>query len=365
VNSFDRHVIARTLAATGLLVVLSVVFFIVLDYLEHIDDFMDRGATWQSVAFDYYLNYIPEIIRLTSPLAIFLGVIFVVSRMAQTLQIVALRSAGVSLLRLVRPFATIGAALTVVMFVFNGWVVPHTQADVLEFQQRYLRKAQEPIESGQIYRQTAPGSVLAVGFYDRRDTRAFRVSLQDFEEDEDRQVPRRIVRRVDAAEMVWVDSLNLWRLRDIQVRTFGGDAATRRQSTLDTTLAILPRDLARTQADAERLTITEARDYIRSLRRAGADRLGRPLVAYYSKFTYPLANLIVVLIAVPLASVRRRGGQAVPIALGLLLAFAYLSVQKLTEPFGYTETLAPLFVAWLPHVIFLGVAVGVLFYSRK
>ncbi|WP_243664590.1 LptF/LptG family permease, partial [Rhodothermus marinus] len=74
-------------------------------------------------------------------------------------------------------------------------------------------------------------------------------------------------------------------------------------------------------------------------RRSGAGHLGRPLVAYYSKFAYPFANLILVLIGVPLASVRRRGGQAVQIGIGLGVAFAYLALQKLIEPFGYAETL--------------------------
>lgn len=351
-------------AATVLLTVLLVVFFVVLDYLEHMDDFMDRGATWEQVAFDYYLNYIPEIIRLTSPLAVFLAAIYVTGRLAQSLQIVALRSAGVSLLRLMRPFIVVGAVVTVGMFFFNGWVVPHSQAEVLEFQNRYLRNAPEPIENNQIFRQNAPGSILSVGFYDRREARAFRVSLQEFAPDDDGR-PRRLVRRLDAVEMRWVDSLDVWRLRDVTERSFDQTGGARKHVVLDTALAILPRDLARTERDAERLTIPEAAEYLDGLRRAGADRLGRTLVAYYGKFTYPLANLILVLIGVPLASVRRRGGQAVQFGAGLMIAFAYLALQKLSEPFGYTEAIPPLVVSWLPHAVFLGVAVLVIAFSRR
>jgi len=355
----------RMASATVLLMGLIVVFFIVLDYLEHMDDFMDRGATWQQVAFDYYLNYIPEMIRLTSPLAIFLATIYLTGRLAQTLQIVALRSAGVSLLRLIRPFAIVGALLTVGMFFFNGWVVPQTQAEVLEFQNRYLRTSPEPVESQQIYRQNTPGSILSVGYYDRRESRGYRVILQDFDLDEDR-MPTRVNRRMDASEMRFIDSLGVWRMREVMVRTFDEpQTASRRVAMLDTALTILPRDLARTERDADRLTIPEAAEYLDALRRSGAERLGRTLVAYYGKFTYPLANLILVLIGVPLASVRRRGGQAVQLALGLFIAFAYLSLQKLTEPFGYTEAISPLVVSWLPHVVFAVVAAVVIYFSRK
>ncbi len=352
------------LAATGLLMVIIVVFFVVLDYLEHMDDFMDRGASWDEVVFTYYLNYIPEMIRLTSPLAIFLAAIYVAGRLAQSLQIVALHSAGVSLMRLMVPFVIVGVALTVGMFFFNGWLVPRTQAEVLEFQSRYLRTAAEPVQTGQVIRPNAPGSILSVGFYDRRESRGYRITLSDFDLGDD-GLPDRLRHRLDAAEMSWVDSLEVWRMRDVRVRDFDMGGAQRFESMLDTSLAILPADLARTERDAERLTIPEAAEYLSSLRRVGADRLGRPLVAYYSKFSYPLANLILVLIGVPIASVRRRGGQAAQLAIGLLIAFAYLSVQKLTEPFGYTEALPPLLVAWLPHVLFACLAVIVITRTRR
>ena len=55
---------------------------------------------------------------------------------------------------------------------------------------------------------------------------------------------------------------------------------------------------------------------------------------------------------------RRRGGQAVRMGLGLGVAFAYLAVMKLTEPFGYEGELSPLLAAWLPHLLF---AAGALF----
>lgn len=100
------------------------------------------------------------------------------------------------------------------------------------------------------------------------------------------------------------------------------------------------------------------------MRRAGVSNLGRSLVAYYTKFAYPWANLILVLLGVPLASVRRRGGQAVQFGIGLLVAFVYLAVQKLSAPLGYTGAAPPVLVAWLPHVVFAVVAVVVIARTR-
>jgi lipopolysaccharide export system permease protein len=372
VTRFDRHILRRFFAATALLLALLVVFFVVLDYVEYIDDFMDRGATPAQVFGTYYRNYVPEIVKLTSPLAVFLAAIYVTARLSQTMQLTALTTAGVSLYRVLAPFAFAGALVTAFMLWFNGWVVPPANAVVLDFQQRYYRDAPDAPETSEVYRQTAPGSVLAVGFYDPEQRHAFRVTLLDFATDTTeaggRRVaaPTQLLRRLDAEAMRWNDSTEAWRLTDVVAHHFTTDGRTFRTShaALDTALAVLPADLARSERDAERLTIPEARAYVASLERAGASRMGRPLVEYHAKFAYPLANLILVLVGVPMAA-RRRRSPAVQLALGLLVAFIYLALQKIMEPFGYAEQLAPSLAAWLPHAAFALVAAVLVLRAPK
>ena len=83
---------------------------------------------------------------------------------------------------------------------------------------------------------------------------------------------------------------------------------------------------------------------------------GRPLVAYHTKIAYPFANLVLVLLAVPMAATRRRGGQAVQLVLGLGVAFLYLAFQQTVAPFGYVQAVPPWLAAWLPHLVFGAVA---------
>lgn len=360
-TTFDRHIIRRFLTGYGFLVGALIVFFILLHYLEYVDDFLDRGATMTDIFTIYYPSYIPEIVRLTSPLAIFLSCVYLTGKLAQELQLTALQTSGVSLYRLLRPYLLVAVLITGGMLWFNGFVVPVTNRTVLDFDGKYLKDAPQQLDVNDIHRQNRPGSIVSVGYYDRRTSVAFRVSLQRFDGDQ------RLVERIDAPRMQWVDSLRHWRLPDAVVRTFADDGRERRRevATLDTALLVFPRDLARTERDVESMTIPVAADYIAALRRSGAGSMGRPLVGYYTKFSYPFANLILVLIGLPLASVRRRGGQAVQIGLGLATAFAYLAVQKLTEPFGYSGELDPALTAWLPHAVFFVVALGMLLRARK
>lgn len=357
---FDRHIIWRLLSGFVLLVAVLIMFFIVLHYVEFVDDFFDRGATMRDVFLVYYPSYIPEIVKLTSPLAIFLACVYLTGRLSQTLQLTALQTSGVSLYRLLVPYLLVASVLTGFMFWFNGWIVPETNRTVLEFEQRYLKDAPRVVDIADIHRQNRPGTYVSVGYYDRRNETAHRVSIHRFSEE------NKLLHRIDAPTMEWVDSLALWRINDPIVRVFDDRGERRlRRARIDTTLQILPRDLARTERDVESMTITAARQYIADLERSGAGSIGRSKVGYYTKFAYPIANLILVMIGMPLASVRRRGGQAVQIGLGLLVAFAYLALQKITEPFGYTGEIPPVVVAWLPHVAFFGAALVLLVRVRK
>lgn len=360
-STFDRHILQRFTVSVLLLVCALTVFFIVLHYVEFVDDFMDRGAGMREVFFVYYPNYIPEIVKLTTPLAVFMSCVYLTGRLAQQLQLAALQTSGVSLQRLLVPYLMTAVVITSVMFWFNGFVVPKTNAVRLDFEERYTKDGPRQIDVNDIERQEGPETVLTVRFYDKRSDTARGVSLQSYAEH------RRLVWRIDAVVMQWVDSLHAWRFQTGVRRDFRPDGSEIRQafSFLDTTLTVFPRDLARSEADVDAMTIPSAAEYIESLERAGADNLGRARVGYYSKFSYPMASFILVLIGVPLAAVRRRGGQAVQIAIGLFIALLYLAMIKVTEPFGYSGSLPPVFASWLPHAFFSTVGIALLIGVRK
>lgn len=359
---FDLHTLKRFWGAFFLLQALLVVVFVVMDYVEYIDDFMDRGATQAEIFGTYYLNYVPEILRLTSPLAVFLAAIYVTARLAQSMQLAALQTAGVSVLRYLVPFAISGGLITAGMFVFNGWVVPHSNAVVHEFQNQYYHEAPESSFGTEIYRQVGERAFLAARSFNQRSGRASRVTLVQID-----STASTLTQRIDAPEMAWDSTGQAWEIVSPTLRTFFGDdfPMLTRRTRLDTSLAVFPADLARSTRAAARMTIPEARSFVQSLQRTGAHFRGRPLVEYFGKFSYPLANVVLVFIGVPLAARRRRGGQAIQFALGLGVAFVYLAFQQVIEPLGYVETIPPVVASWLPHVVFLGVALMMLWKANK
>jgi lipopolysaccharide export system permease protein len=359
-TTFDYYMIRRLLAGYIGVLIGVIVFFIVLHYVEFIDDFMDRGATMLSVFTVYYPNSVPEYIQLGSPLALFLAAIYVTGRSAQHLEIASLQTSGVSLFRILVPFSVVGVLVSVVMFWFNGWIVPETNRVKIAFEQDFTKATSGQVEFSNIHRQNRPGSVLSIAYFDRTTNTATTVSLHSFDAN------LRLIERLDAPRMTWVDSTGLWTLIEPVVRKFdaSGRESEMSYSLKDTLLSIIPRDLARTEADVDAMTIPEARAYLDELSRSGADHTGLAWVSYYNKYAYPFSNLILVLLAVPIASVRRRGGQAFQLGMGLFIAFVYLATMKLIQPFGYANFLSPMIATWLPHAIFAGFAVIVFFRTR-
>jgi len=240
-------------------------------------------------------------------------------------------------------------------------VVPESNRFRIQFETDYTRETQERTEYNNIHRQTGPGSVLSVGHFNRESQEAANVVMQRFDG------PGHMSERIDASRMRWIDSLSTWRVLSPVQRTFSSDGVETlsRRAPFDTVLTLLPRDMARTDGDVESMTVTEASHYITALRRAGADNLGYPLVIYFGKFAYPFANLVLVLLGVPFAGVRRRGGQGLTLGAALFVAFVYLTLWKLLEPFGFSGQVPPLLTAVLPHAIFLGIALITLVRAKR
>lgn len=337
-----------------------IVFFINLHFVEYVDDFMDRGATTQQVFGTYYPNYVPEIVKLVTPLAAFLACVFLTGKLAQEGQLMALQTAGVSLYRILRPFLLVAFLMTALIFWFNGWIVPRTNSVVLDFEEQYRRDAPRKVDVTDLHRQDRPGRILLMGYFDSRNKTGHRVSLQEFDQD------NQMSSRIDAERIQWSDSTQSWRLIQGVRRSFfsNGPATTNSFAILDTVLTLYPRHLSRTERDVESMTIPAARDHVVRLKVSGAGNLGKSLVSYYSKYNYALSIPILIVIAVALTSFNRKSGQAVRLGIAALLAFAYLTAMKISEPFGYAGDISPVLASWLPHTIF-AVAAGVMLWKAR
>ncbi|MDI6401014.1 LptF/LptG family permease [Balneolaceae bacterium ANBcel3] len=359
INTFDRYIFFRMAMLTGFVVALLIFIFIIIDFSENSGTFTDRGATFREIWFDYYLNYIPEMTRLIMPVAVFASCLWLTGQMANHLEIIALRAAGVSLYRLLIPYLFFAVLMAGGISYLDGYVVPQSNAQRAEFEHRYLMNRSERIDRNRIFRQESPGNIIQVNYFDIREQTGYRVQFFSFEHD-------RLVKTIEAGRMKWDPEQQHWTLSNGTINQFHDHGVHRLRFTeLDTTLNLYPRDFGRTSSDVYQLTYPEIRDYIAAIERSGAGGVEMPRVQYYGKLGYPFSIIIVTLIGVSIASERRRGGRGVHIATGLVISFLYLALMKLSEPFGYTGAMDPLTAAMMPHVVFLVMALILLLLARK
>lgn len=358
-NKFDRYIIFRLVTIT-LFVLLALVFiFIIIDFSENSDNFTDRGATMQEIWFKYYLNYVPEMIRLVTPVAVFIACLLLTGQMSDRLEIVALKAAGVSLYRLLVPFLLFAIVVSGSISYMDGYVVPKSNVERFEFERQYINKRSDRIDRNRIFRQESPDRLLRVNYYDSREEVAYRVVLYTFEED-------KLVKTIDASRMEYNAEAQLWEFVNVNIRRFTEVGYDRESMTnLEIELSLLPRDIGRSTSDVYQLTYPEIRDYLASIKRSGAGGINTPRVQYYGKLFYPFSIIVVTLIGVSIASVRRRGGKGVHVAIGLGISFVYLFTMKLSEPFGYSGTIDPVIATLFPHLLFLGGGIFLMIQTRK
>ncbi len=358
-KKIDRYIFFRLLNITLFMILVLVFIYIVIDFSENSDDFTDRGATMAQIFGIYYLNYIPEMVRLITPVAVFIACLYLTGQMADRFEITALKAAGVSLYRLILPYMVFSFIAAGLISYLDGYVIPDANSRRIEFEEQYLRDKNEKVDRSEIYRQESADTIYRINYFDANEQTGFRVEMVRFEGDSVRET-------MNIQRMKWIDTQKKWQLIDIEKKFFTPTGYRKEyHDSLKVSLNIFPRDLARTTSDIYQLTYNEAFNYISSIRRSGASNTELPEVQLYGRLAYPFSIFVVTIIGYALAAVRRRGGRGFHIAAGLTISFLYLSFMKVIEPFGGKGALDPLLAANLPHLFFLLVGLVLLFNARK
>jgi len=330
-----------------------------IDFSENSDDYTDKGAQMAEIWGDYYLNYIPEMIRLILPVAVFAACLFLTGQLSERLEITALKAAGISLYRLIVPYMIFAIFCATSISFLDSKIIPTSNKAKISFEKRYLKKKSEDFDRNDIYRQISPNSILQVNYFDDSKNIAYRIKLTDSDSNG-------VNKTVEANQMTWQEEKNNWLLITVTIKDFTAQGYEEKiVLEVDTSLSVFPRDLSRSTSDIYQLTYTEAVDYISSIKRSGAGNINLPKVQFYGRLVYPLSIIIVIIIGFAVASVRRRGGKGVYLAAGLAISFMYLAFMKIAEPFGYYGTISPLLAASIAHVSFFTIGVFMLITAKK
>jgi lipopolysaccharide export system permease protein len=333
--------------------------FVIIDLFERLDMFIDRGVTAIQLV-QYYLVYLPFIAKLIIPIATLLASLFSVGRLSTNNEITAMRAAGQSGARFLAPFVIMALMISVGQIYFNGWVVPAAVSIRLDMERKVLQEAAGG-SLFNLYFRDQPTRNVVIEYYDKEARSARNVAIEEFGSVES----PRLQWRIDAPTMRWDTVRTCWVADSAMRKRFEGDSVLiDKLVKADLPFTIRHDQIVSLQRDQKELSFTEIPGYIETLKAGGKDTQ-RQEIEYYAGWAFPFSNLIVVLIAVPFASVRRKGGIAVNIAAAMTLAFAYIAFTEINQAVGTSMRLSPILVGWSANVAFSLLALANLLLQRR
>ena len=361
VNILDRYIVRQFLISFFFGLIAFLLIFVLVDSMEHLDDFIDAHAPVKVVV-EYYLAFLPEIIKLMTPVAVLLGSLFVIGRMSTNSEITAIKSSGVSLYRTLVPFLVVAMIISVASVYLNGWVVPKANAKKYYIERTVLNHGENLSSRMNIFFQVGPRRIVSLNYFDPGTNFASHVSIQDFA-DSNMTV---LTRRFDAPRMKWIGPLTEsstanahgWTLLNGATRTFHDNAQN--LSFFDSLaigrLSLTPADIVKKQQKPDEMDYSELKEFIQNQEQAGQD-VSRWLVDFHSKVSFPFASVIMILFGVPFASARPRSGLALGFGICTAVTFIYLAFMKVSQVIGYNGDVNPFLTAWLANLIFLAAGI--------
>lgn len=342
----DRYVTAHFLGSYALAAGLLVGLFIVLDAAGNLEDWMDASqegepATLGSVL-EFYLLSLPFVLLQVAPFVTLMAAMFTVNKLLKKNEIAPMLSAGISAHRVLLPVyfgALIAFGSMLAVREASGEAIA-PRRDRLYHQ---LEERQEQVEyAGVIVRHLDGSWAMFERYRPGAVPEADGLTVKIFGDGS--------YTKIEAPYAVWDGEQ--WLLEEGLFTEHYEDEDRWVATPVSRLEGIdLPPDLIRTYQRSQKtpmeLTLTE----VTTLLDREPDQPTWATLWHYN-LTFALANLILVLVGVPLMFHHERGGGTERLALGGLLCVFYFALDFVMRTLGLNGSLSPVLASWTPVLVF-------------
>ena len=351
-----RYISREILATSVLMLVALLALFGFFDLIRELDD-LGRGTYRLGSMLGYVSLMLPSHTYVLLPAAGLMGTLFALARMSEQSEITVMRASGLSLAQLALHVAGTGVALAIATVVVGELVSPYTE------------------EAATALRLKATRAIVAREFRSGfwvKDDRSF-VNIQDVTPDTvllNLKIyefdPSYRLTAISRAERGTYLGPNRWSLSNVELTRFAGDRAILEKLPQAVWNSVLTPDiLSVLKIVPERMSAVNLRSYIEHLRE-NRQKATRYEIAFWNKLLYPLAAIVMMVLAIPFAiSSARAGSVGVKIVMGIMLGLGFHFAGRLFAHKGQLNDWPALFSAGLPLVIFTMVAAGGLFGAER
>jgi lipopolysaccharide export system permease protein len=354
----DRYLMREFLAFAGIGLAVAAALYVIVDLGDTLNRYL-RAKPPLTYILEHFVYRLPAALHQGLPVIMLVATIFLFLSLSRFHELTAMKAAGISLYRVSAPVLLMGFSVAVTALLFQELFLPRLN-ELGDEVDRVKIRGQLPrhLQSRQrLWVRSADSRFYRVELLSPQTSDLYGVTILEV----DRQF--RLLNRLDARQAHWTESG--WELRDGAFREIetGGTVQTVPFTLTALELSEDIEEFTRIHKDFESMSYWELRDYVARLEAAGF-RAKKYMVALYSKLSFPLVNLVMVLVAIPFALQSPRGGRLFGVGLAIGIMAGYLVVHYVALAFARADLLPPFVAAWTANVIFFGIGTSLFLRAR-
>jgi lipopolysaccharide export system permease protein len=324
------------------------------------------------IAINVFGLQLPYFIAFSFPMSTLLTTLMTYSRLSSESELIALRSFGVSIYRLVVPALMLSFVVMGMTFLFNEQVVPASRYQATLTLEKALKEEKPKFQEQILYPeyekvQQPDGSEI------RTLTRLFYADQFDGERmkgltviDRSRSGLNQILVSDSA---MWNPQQNTWDFFNGTIYLVAPDSSYRNIVQFEHQQWQLPRtplDLAARVRDSDEMNIVEVSQQLELARLSGDEsKIRRYKLRIHEKIAFPFICIVFGLIGATLGTNPKRQGRATSFGISVMIIFSYYSLLLISDALGLSGILPPWMAAWLPNMFGFGAAGLLLIRAAK
>lgn len=356
----DKYIVLEFLKSFVFSIIVVTTIYIIVDLFDMLSTFIDKKVGILVIIQYYLCESLYTIGNITAPISMLLACFLSVGNLSKHFELVAIRTSGVSLYRILAPIFGLGIIISILIFLMNETIVIYTNNKKKTIQTEKIYKTsskQVKLKRKNVYYIGEQNRFYKIKLIDEKENTLYNVSIFRFGKD------YVLIERIDAKRIVYENGK--WHFYNGIKRTFKDNFE--KAESFKEKIVVLPetiRDFIKEPKDPEDMNFSELKEYIEKLKRSG-EEITEKVVDLYSKISFPFMNFIVTLFGLPLACRVRRSGFVLGFGISFFCSFLYYGFVQAAKALGYIGVISPYLGAWLPNIAFFVVGILFLIEERK
>lgn len=357
-NLLNRYILQQFIKNIFMLMASFIAIYVLIDFFEKIDDFMEKGKS-MALVIKFFVLSVPFILEQMGPVCILLAGVITLGILNHSNELIALKACGIPLKKITNPIIGAGIVFTLLFLAMSQFVLPKTISITNHIWNKEVkgRVALGIFRNGRYYYRGQDGFYsFARPDRTQNDFRFFSYASWDPE--------YRLTKLIAAEQALWQDGV--WTLTQGQVQTRAGNekfsTEVFNRRTFD--FQEKPSNFFVPKYHSMELSLTGL--YQEARRKQAPEEKNKAWAEFYGRISYTLLGVPLLLLGLPLLLfVYRAWGRdlslAIPVSCGL--AFACWGVWGTLQSLAKASYINPLMASLSIHILIS--TLGIIFLLRE